>query len=48
MVPVGMHIQQAGATTAPVVVLLHGSGRAGRMWEPGTDRPVRRVACPRP
>ena len=34
MVPVGMHIQQAGATTAPMVVLLHGSGRAGRMWGP--------------
>jgi 3-oxoadipate enol-lactonase len=34
MVSVGMRIQQAGATTAPVVVLLHGSGRAGRMWDP--------------
>jgi len=34
MVPVGMHIQQAGATTAPALVLLHGSGRAGRMWGP--------------
>ncbi len=34
MVPVGMRIQQAGAATAPVVVLLHGSGRAGRMWGP--------------
>jgi pimeloyl-ACP methyl ester carboxylesterase len=29
-----MRIQQAGATTAPMVVLLHGSGRASRMWEP--------------
>lgn len=29
-----MRIRQAGPTTAPVVVLLHGSGRAGRMWEP--------------
>jgi len=29
---VRVRIQQAGATTAPVVVLLHGSGRAGRMW----------------
>jgi len=29
---VGMRIQQAGATTAPAVVLLHGSGRASRMW----------------
>ena len=29
-----MRIQQAGATTAPVLVLLHGSGRAGRMWDP--------------
>ena len=29
-----VRIQQAGATTAPVVVLLHGSGRAGRMWGP--------------
>ena len=29
-----MRIQQAGAATAPVVVLLHGSGRAGRMWGP--------------
>jgi 3-oxoadipate enol-lactonase len=34
MVLVGMRIQQAGAATAPVVVLLHGSGRAGRMWGP--------------
>jgi 3-oxoadipate enol-lactonase len=34
MVPVGMHIEQAGAATAPMVVLLHGSGRAGRMWGP--------------
>ena len=31
---VRMRIQQAGATTAPVVVLLHGSGRASRMWDP--------------
>ena len=31
---VRVRIQQAGATTAPVVVLLHGSGRAGRMWGP--------------
>src|SRR5262249_32767593 len=31
---VGMRIQQAGATTAPAVVLLHGSGRASRMWGP--------------
>ena len=29
-----MRIQQAGATTAPVLVLLHGSGRASRMWDP--------------
>ena len=34
MVSVGMRIQQAGTTTAPVVVLLHGSGRAARMWDP--------------
>jgi pimeloyl-ACP methyl ester carboxylesterase len=33
-VTVRVRIQQAGATTAPVVVLLHGSGRAGRMWGP--------------
>jgi len=31
---VRMRIRQAGATTAPVVVLLHGSGRASRMWDP--------------
>jgi pimeloyl-ACP methyl ester carboxylesterase len=31
---VSVRIQQAGATTAPVVMLLHGSGRAGRMWGP--------------
>jgi 3-oxoadipate enol-lactonase len=31
---VRLRIQQAGAATAPVVVLLHGSGRAGRMWGP--------------
>jgi 3-oxoadipate enol-lactonase len=31
---VSVRIQQAGATTAPVVVLLHGSGRAARMWGP--------------
>ncbi|MBO0814132.1 MAG: alpha/beta fold hydrolase, partial [Actinobacteria bacterium] len=30
---VRMRIRQAGATTAPVVVLLHGSGRASRMWD---------------
>jgi len=29
-----MRIQQAGETTAPVLVLLHGSGRASRMWDP--------------
>jgi 3-oxoadipate enol-lactonase len=29
-----MRIQQAGAVAAPVLVLLHGSGRAGRMWDP--------------
>ncbi len=29
-----VRIEQAGAATAPVVVLLHGSGRAGRMWGP--------------
>jgi len=29
-----MRIQQTGATTAPVLVLLHGSGRASRMWDP--------------
>ena len=34
MVLVGMRIQQSGAATAPAVVLLHGSGRAGRMWGP--------------
>jgi len=31
---VRVRIQQAGATTAPAVVLLHGSGRSGRMWGP--------------
>jgi len=31
---VSVRIEQAGAATAPVVVLLHGSGRAGRMWGP--------------
>jgi pimeloyl-ACP methyl ester carboxylesterase len=29
-----MHIQRSGATTARALVLLHGSGRAGRMWGP--------------
>ena len=33
-----MRIQQAGATTAPVLVLLHGSGRASRMWDPALAR----------
>ena len=33
----GMRIQQSGAATAPAVVLLHGSGRAGRMWGPALD-----------
>ncbi len=29
-----MHVRQAGDVTARVIVLLHGSGRASRMWEP--------------
>ena len=31
---VRMRIRQAGTTTARAVVLLHGSGRASRMWDP--------------
>jgi 3-oxoadipate enol-lactonase len=31
---VTMHVRQAGDVTARVIVLLHGSGRASRMWQP--------------
>jgi 3-oxoadipate enol-lactonase len=29
-----MHVRQAGDATARAIVLLHGSGRASRMWQP--------------
>jgi 3-oxoadipate enol-lactonase len=32
-----MHIRQSGAVTGRAIVLLHGSGRAGRMWGAALD-----------
>ena len=29
-----MHVRQSGTVTERAIVLLHGSGRASRMWQP--------------